>query len=50
VIAIVKEENNFAADLRLQASGADDLRVQESFWKKTAWLLTEADDGRGHGG
>src|SRR5205085_9342693 len=48
VIAIVKKENNLAADLALEAAGGDDLREQKSFRKKTAGLLAETNDRRAH--
>src|ERR1041384_2016390 len=48
VIAIVEKENERAADRAWEPPGCDDFREEESFWKKTARLLAEADDRRGH--
>ena len=48
MIAVVKEKHNLAADFLLKLSGSDNLGIEKSLWKKTARLLPETDDRRGH--
>src|SRR2546423_652567 len=48
VVAVVKKENDLAADFALKPTSANDFREQKSFRKKAARLLTEADDRRAH--
>ena len=50
MITVVKEKNDFATDFLLKLSGGDNLGIEKSFWKKTAWLLPETDNWRGHDG
>jgi hypothetical protein len=45
VIAVVKKEDDLAADYRPELAGGDELRVQETPGKKSAGLLTETNDG-----
>jgi hypothetical protein len=47
MVAVVAEENNFAADLRLQPAGRLDFGNQEPFREKPARLLAETNDRRG---
>ncbi len=50
VVAVVVEEDDLAADLRLQPPGRLDFGDEESLREKPARLLAEADDrGAGHG-
>ena len=48
VVAIVQEENDFAANRGLQPAGRGKLGVKKPSRKKTAGLLAEADDWGGH--
>ena len=48
VIAVVKKEDDLAADFLLQPSRAGDFGVEKSFRKKSARLLAETDDRRTH--
>ena len=48
VVAIVVEENDLAADFGPEPPGRLDFRKQEPPRKKSARLLTEANDGRRH--
>ena len=45
VVAVVKEENNFAADFFLQPPRGLDFGNEKSFRKKSARLLAKTDDG-----
>jgi hypothetical protein len=47
MVAVVAEENNFAAHLPLQPAGRLDFRKQESSREKSARLLAETNDWRG---
>ena len=47
MVAVVAEEDDFAADLRLQPPGRLDFGKQKPPRKKPARLLAEANDGRG---
>src|SRR5450432_1124770 len=49
MIAIVKEEDDLAADLLLQPARRRNLGVEKSFGEKSARLLAEADDRLAHG-
>jgi len=44
MVAVVIEENNFAAELRLQPVGGLDFGHQEALREKPARLLAKADD------
>jgi hypothetical protein len=46
VVAVVKKENNLAADFLLQPPGGLDFGDEKPFWKKPARLLAKADDRR----
>ena len=48
MIAVVKKENDLAANLFLQPARGRDLRIKKSFRKKSARLLSEADDRLAH--
>src|ERR1035437_569881 len=48
VVAIMIEEKDLAADFRMQSPGRLDFCKQEPPRKKSARLLTEANDGRRH--
>ncbi|HEX7568968.1 MAG TPA: hypothetical protein VF492_00545, partial [Verrucomicrobiae bacterium] len=45
VVAVVTEENNLAADFRLQPPRRLDFCNEKASRKKSAWLLSEANDG-----
>ena len=47
MVAVVAEEDDFAAELRLQAPGRLDFGHQEPFREKPARLLAETNDWRG---
>ena len=47
VIAVVVEENDFAADFGAEAPGRQNLGDEEPFGEYPAWLLAEADDRGG---
>ena len=47
VVAVVAEEDDFAAEFRLQSPGRLDFGDQEPFREKPARLLAETDDRRG---
>jgi hypothetical protein len=47
VVAVVVEENNFAADLALQPTGGLKFCEQKPLREKPARLLAKTDDGRG---
>jgi hypothetical protein len=49
MIAVVKEKHDFATNFLLKLSGGDNLGIEKSFWEKTARLLPETDNRRGHG-
>jgi hypothetical protein len=49
VIAVVKEQNDFSADLLLQAQSRRNFSEQESLGKKSAWLLAETNNRMIHG-
>src|SRR5205823_6063398 len=49
MIAVVKEKNDFSADLLLQAASRDNFSEQESLGKKSARLLAETDNRMIHG-
>ena len=48
VVAVVKKENDLAADFALKPASGDNFCEKKSFRKKAARLLTEADDRRAH--
>ena len=48
VVAVVTEEDDLAADLRLEPPRRGDLGVEVPPGEKAARLLAEADDGGGH--
>jgi hypothetical protein len=45
VVAVVIKENDFAANLALQAASGLDFREKKTARKNPAWLLSETDDG-----
>jgi len=49
VIAVVKEKNDFSADLLLQAPSRRNFSEQESLGKKSARLLAETNNRMIHG-
>ena len=49
VVAVVAEEHDLTADLRLEFPCRDEFRIQKPPRKKTARLLTETDDRAAHG-
>jgi hypothetical protein len=49
MIAVMKEEDDLAANLLLQPARGRDLGVEKSFRKKAARLLPETDDWLAHG-
>lgn len=49
MIAVVKEKHDLATDFPLKLSSGDNLGIEKSLWKKTAWLLPKTDNRRGHG-
>lgn len=50
MVAVVVEENDLAAEFRLEPPRRADFRHQEAAWEKAAGLLAEADDrGGAHG-
>jgi hypothetical protein len=49
MIAIVKKEDDLAANLLLQPAGGHDLGEKKSLREKPARLLPEADDWLAHG-
>ena len=46
VVAVVKKENDFAADFRLQPPGRLDFGDEKPFREKPAWLLAKTNDRR----
>ena len=51
VVAVVIEEDDFAADFRLQPAGGQDFGEEKPLREEPARLLAETDDRRGaHGG
>src|SRR5437764_9466171 len=48
VVAIVKKENDLAADLALEPASGNNFRKEKSFGKKAARLLAETDNRRAH--
>jgi hypothetical protein len=49
MIAVVKEKDDFSADLLLQAASRHNFSEQESLWEKSARLLAETNNRMIHG-
>jgi hypothetical protein len=48
MITVVKEKDDFTANLLLETPGRQNFSEQKSLWKKSAWLLAETNNRMVH--